>query len=126
MQKELSYLSPEGFTIFTSQFHRNRGSCCKSACLHCPYGYTFKKSGIQFSSVDEKDLPMVEKILDENAVSETEWKKFFPENLKLIKIKDVVAGLVLKNHIVIKYVYLRKEFRDQGLSRELLESYMFI
>jgi len=42
------YLSPEGYKVFTEQFHLKRGYCCKSGCRHCPYGYdkktdTFKK-----------------------------------------------------------------------------------
>jgi Family of unknown function (DUF5522) len=33
------YLSPEGYMVFTEQFHLRRGHCCKSGCRHCPYGY---------------------------------------------------------------------------------------
>jgi hypothetical protein len=38
------YLSPEGFIIFTEQYHLKRGYCCKSGCKHCPYGFN-KKTG---------------------------------------------------------------------------------
>jgi hypothetical protein len=24
--------------IFTEQYHRKRGYCCKNGCKHCPYG----------------------------------------------------------------------------------------
>ncbi|MCH8556120.1 MAG: DUF5522 domain-containing protein [Schleiferiaceae bacterium] len=42
------YYSPEGFIVFTEQYHRKRGYCCQSGCKHCPYGFdkrtgTFKK-----------------------------------------------------------------------------------
>jgi len=33
------YLSPEGYRIFTEQYLKRRGYCCKSGCKHCPYGY---------------------------------------------------------------------------------------
>lgn len=33
------YKSPEGYFIFTEQYHLRRGYCCKSGCRHCPYGY---------------------------------------------------------------------------------------
>lgn len=36
------YKSPEGFFVFTEQYHLRRGYCCKSGCRHCPYGYDKK------------------------------------------------------------------------------------
>ena len=33
------YLTPEGYMVFTEQYHRRRGHCCKSACRHCPWGF---------------------------------------------------------------------------------------
>lgn len=126
MQKELSYLSDEGHTVFTSQFLKNKGTCCKSACLHCPYGYTIKKLGIQFEQVKEEDFAMVESILLENGGEIIDWKSFLPENIQLIKLKNTFCGFMLKNHIVIKQVYLKPYFQNQGLSKELIESYFFI
>jgi hypothetical protein len=38
------YLSPEGYIVFTANYHLKRGYCCKSGCKHCPYGYD-KKTG---------------------------------------------------------------------------------
>lgn len=38
------YLSPEGYIVFTENYHLKRGYCCKSGCKHCPYGYD-KKTG---------------------------------------------------------------------------------
>ena len=32
----------------TSSTHKARGSCCKSACIHCPYGFTLKRFGLKF------------------------------------------------------------------------------
>lgn len=37
------YLSPEGFKVFTEQYHLKRGYCCKNGCRHCPYGFHDKK-----------------------------------------------------------------------------------
>jgi hypothetical protein len=125
MQKELSYLTPEGFTVFTSQFHKNRGTCCKSACLHCPFGYTLKKSGLQFEDVIENNLSIVEDIIQETGAS-IEWKAFTLDNIKLIRIKGVICGFLLKNHIVIKHLVLRPHFQHQDLSKEMVESYLFI
>ncbi|KAM4860330.1 uncharacterized protein C1orf53 homolog [Thomomys bottae] len=36
---QLSYVDPAtGYTVFTRLAHLQRGSCCGSACRHCPYG----------------------------------------------------------------------------------------
>lgn len=126
MEKELSYSTPEGYTVFTSQFLKNRGTCCKSACLHCPFGYTLKKCGLQFQEVGEPDFPQVETILKETGAESVEWRSFLPDNIKFIVIKEQVCGIILKNHIVIKQLYLRPHFQNQGLSKEMVESYYFI
>ena len=38
------YLSPEGYIIYTENYHLKRGYCCKNGCKHCPFGYN-KKTG---------------------------------------------------------------------------------
>jgi Family of unknown function (DUF5522) len=124
--KELSYLSTEGFTIFTSQFFKNRGTCCKSACLHCPFGYTLKKLGLQFEEVAEAAFGEVEEIIKESGQESSDWKTFWPENIKFLKIKNQTCGVMLKNHLVVKKVFLKKHFEDQGLSKDIIESYYFI
>lgn len=125
MSKELSYLSPEGYTIFTSQFLKNKGTCCKSACLHCPFGYTLKKIGLEFSDVGEDQSSLLDSIKEESG-SEIDWRIFTFDNIKIIKLKGIVCGYLLKNHIVIKHLILKPHFKDQGLSKEMVESYLFI
>ena len=129
MYKELTYETPEGFTVFTSQYLKNKGTCCKSACLHCPYGFTLKKLGLQFQEVTEEDFPVIESMLSElgqTAGSQVvEWKAFFPENIKFILIKDTICGFFLKNHIQIKHLFLKPYFHDQNLSKEMVEAYFF-
>jgi hypothetical protein len=44
LKDEDFYLSDEGFIVFTEKYHLKRGHCCKSGCMHCPYGYN-KKTG---------------------------------------------------------------------------------
>nr|WP_197032014.1 DUF5522 domain-containing protein [Hymenobacter swuensis] len=31
------YFTPEGYMVFTEQYHRRRGSCCGNGCRHCPW-----------------------------------------------------------------------------------------
>ena len=33
------YYTPEGYMVFTEQYHRRRGYCCQSGCRHCPFGF---------------------------------------------------------------------------------------
>lgn len=125
MQKELTYQTPEGYTVFTSQFLKNRGTCCKTACLHCPFGFTLKKHGLSFQEVKEEDFPQIETMLQESGQSAVDWKTFWPENIRFILIKDTICGFLLKNHIVIKHLFLKPHFRNQGLSKEMVEAYLF-
>ena len=37
LNAEYYYLSQKGNVIFTEQYHLDRGYCCKSNCMHCPY-----------------------------------------------------------------------------------------
>jgi hypothetical protein len=126
MHKELSYLSPEGYTVFTSQFLKNRGTCCKSACLHCPFGYTLKKCGLEFSDAKAEDRDAVTSLIQDSGQAPVALDAFFPDNVKFIKIKGAVCGVLLKNHIVIKHLYLLPHFQNQDLSKEMVESYLFI
>lgn len=38
-QEEPDYYMENGFVVFTAAFLRKRGSCCKNACRHCPFGF---------------------------------------------------------------------------------------
>ena len=41
---EETYLDPEtGYQVMTELFLKKRGSCCESACRHCPYGFVNKE-----------------------------------------------------------------------------------
>ena len=126
MEKALSYLTPEGYTVFTSHYLKNKGTCCKSACLHCPYGYTVKKLGIQFSDVGVGEEDLLQSIILESGSASVDWRSFFPDNIKLVQLKGKTAGIILKNHIVVKHLFLLPHFQHQNLSKELIESYYFI
>ncbi len=124
-QNELSYVSPEGHTVFTSKFLKNRGTCCKSACTHCPYGYTLKKLGLQFQEVTVADFPTIDLINSETNTN-LEWKSFLPGHVQLMLLKGQVCGYMLKTTLVVKHVVLKPHFQHQGLSKEIIESYFYI
>ena len=33
------YYYEDGMLVFTAEYLKNRGYCCRSGCRHCPYGY---------------------------------------------------------------------------------------
>jgi RimJ/RimL family protein N-acetyltransferase len=67
----------------------------------------------------------IHEILGDIGISDFNWKSFPPEDMVFIKIKNVTSGVLFKNHIVIKHLFLKKYFTEQGLSKELIESYLF-
>ena len=36
------YINSNGDLVFTQKYLLDRGNCCQSGCLHCPYGYIQK------------------------------------------------------------------------------------
>jgi len=36
------YINSDGNLVFTEKYHLDRGYCCQSGCLHCPYSYNKK------------------------------------------------------------------------------------
>lgn len=120
-----TYLDAEGNTVFTSAYLKARGSCCKTGCLHCPYGHTLKKLGLQFEDWHADKAELAKGILEEAGQGSVDLTPFLPDNVKFILIKGRVCGLLTKNHIVVKGLYLRQHFTAQGLSKEMVESYYF-
>lgn len=38
------YYTPEGYVVFTAQYHQRRGYCCQSGCRHCPWGFKLRSN----------------------------------------------------------------------------------
>lgn len=39
MVEGVDYYMDGPYLVFTREYHLKRGSCCKSGCRHCPWGY---------------------------------------------------------------------------------------
>ena len=37
------YVDPDGLYVFTAAYLLARGTCCRSGCRHCPYGFTLSQ-----------------------------------------------------------------------------------
>jgi Family of unknown function (DUF5522) len=44
LQEGSDFYMENGLCIFTKEFHLRRGSCCRNACRHCPYGLALPSS----------------------------------------------------------------------------------
>lgn len=126
MKNDLSYETSEGFTVFTSLYLKKKGTCCKSACLHCPYGFTLKKLGLQFQDISLEDSPLIDRILTESGAPAVDWRAFDLEHVKILVLKNTICGFMLKTKMVVKHVFLLPHFQSQDLSKEMVESYYFI
>jgi len=40
---QADYYLENGYVVFKESYHLKRGTCCKSGCRHCPYGFSKKK-----------------------------------------------------------------------------------
>ncbi|EQC47463.1 DUF5522 domain-containing protein [Bacteriovorax sp. Seq25_V] len=129
---ELTY-SKDGRDIKTSHFLRKRGSCCKTSCLHCPYGFTVKKEGLQFEVVDDSNFQEALEIFtihipDEPEIASSILASAFGKpkkveklsnlnmsKFRLVKIKGETCALVKVFNFQVLELYHVKHFEDQGL-----------
>ncbi|MCK5883806.1 MAG: hypothetical protein KAG61_08970 [Bacteriovoracaceae bacterium] len=138
---ESHYLNPEGKRIATAEYHRNRGTCCKSSCLHCPYGETLRRDGLKFKPLDgptfnqAKDLLSLgeEEIFDVAKMLLAEGygkKSSFPilselnrNQFRLVELNGHECGVIHLCGDEVSNLLLHPRFRDQGLNREIVDGH---
>ncbi|EQC52132.1 DUF5522 domain-containing protein [Bacteriovorax sp. DB6_IX] len=140
---KLSYINEEGLTVFTSQFYRNRGTCCKSNCLHCPYGTTVKNLGLSFRPIDclEKANSLFQSRPEQtSAITSSLLGSAFgapkkahvnirvneenKDHFQFVFLKDILCGIVEVKGKSLKSLHLKDEFKDQGLDEDTVSSYL--
>ena len=138
---DLSYINKKGDTVFTAHFHRKRGYCCKSDCLHCPFGTTLANHGLTFQDINRENEMVAQKILksDEetftgqllmNAFGNSKKKVSLNsrnyDDFKLVFLKKTLCGVLHKGRLKIRELYLLNEFKDQGISKDIIQNAFFI
>lgn len=63
---KLTYKNESGEEVFTSDYLLKRASCCKTNCLHCPYGHTLKTFSIELSSMEKKHIRFANEIIKDS------------------------------------------------------------
>ena len=124
-QNELSYINDQGATVFTSQFLRNKKSCCKSSCLHCPYGFTLNKHGVKVHAIsesnEEQGKDLFKQLVQSDSVTnslissafKTKFKTWDKNNFKILSLKNIPCGLVELAQGEFQKHYLLDVFSDQ-------------
>ena len=110
----------ENYKAIPAQVLKNKKSCCKSGCLHCPYGYTLKKFGLQFEDLKENyTLPSG---LEDFKI---DLEQYELKDYKFILLKEHTCGIMRKDKLFVREIKLLPDFNDQGLDKALIESYYF-
>ncbi len=138
---ELFYINEEGNNVHTSQFLKNRGSCCKTNCLHCPYGTTLSNFGLEFIQLTNEDMAEANAIIKANQPPDSETlgqsllqeafgkskkaevTKFNFEDFYFVTLKGHKAGLVKKGRLQLKELFLKEHFKEQGLDLATVASF---
>ena len=149
-EKKLTYINDAGENVYTSTYLLNRGTCCKSNCLHCPYGFTLKKFSIKIITLEEKHIKHANEIISESKPVELsdlalailaegfgKKNKAIAQHITLenfndhafAQFKDYICGVIkFSNKLsesssgrAIQELYLKKEFQNQGLEIEHID-----
>lgn len=138
---ELSYIDEQGNNVFTAQYYRNRGTCCRSNCLHCPFGTTLKNCGLQFEAVGQDEKALAQEVIDESRPSDSSLgssllasafgghqKKTTVNNdncehFRFVYLKGKLCGVVEIRSSRVKNLFLKKRFNDQGITEDVVESF---
>ena len=122
----------------TSDSLRAKGSCCKSGCLHCPYGFTLRKFGLVLKPLDESNQTKAKELFDskyskdlltnsllDSAFGGSQNKKEFKQtNIRAIFLKDYFCGICEIHEDSVKEIFLLKEFSSQGITQEIVNSFL--
>lgn len=111
----------EDYKAIPASVHRARKRCCKSACIHCPYGHTLKQFGLAFKPLESFTDPQIERFSEITIDSES----FQVSDYEFIYLKDILCGLMRKDKLFVRELSLLPEFQDQGLDKAVVESYYF-
>ena len=129
-----------GEMVFTSHFLKKKGRCCKSTCLHCPYGHTLEKISFEIRDFRPEQKLYIDKVLNENGYNKPlsvadsllsqnlgtkrkniDFSEFNPVDIKIIYLKGYFVGfLTLKDGSLDKY-FLGKQFQFQSIERFHIE-----
>lgn len=140
---ELTY-EKDGFNVKTSTFLKNRGSCCKTSCLHCPYGFTIEKEGLEILPITDDNFLEAKEIAPRDKTGEVDvaasllasafgnqkTKEVLTEKNKnlylLVKLKGETCAVAKTNGSSITEIYHKKYFENQGITLDEVSRFAFL
>ncbi len=138
--EELTY-QKDGLDIKTSRFLKNRGSCCKTTCLHCPYGFTLEKEGLTLVPIEDENFSEAKDLIPSNKTSGSNvaasllasafgdikpvqaLSESNKENYLLVKIKGVTCALIKKEKGQAVEIFYAKHFENQGITLDMVNTF---
>ena len=128
------YIDPQtGFNVKTAKAHLKKGSCCKCGCLHCPYGYTLNKFGLEVKKYNDQDRDLAKEIFDahKNTTTQSLLSSAFGNQSKksldqyhFIYLKGYLCGLCLIQGKIVTELLLHENFNSQGINKSIIENYL--
>lgn len=134
-------LDETGEMIFTAHFLSKKGRCCKSTCLHCPYGHTLTKINIEFRAFDN-NLQRLEDVLIENEYNkpvsiadqllasnlgskrkQLDIKSVPTELIRLMFLKNYFMGFVVVENNKVSKFFLGKQFQFQNIDLHTVQEH---
>lgn len=136
-----TYTLPEtGEMIFTSHFLKKKGRCCKSSCLHCPYGHTLEKVPFVLKDYLPEQKLYLDKVLNENEYNKPRSvadsllsqnlgskrktlnvDEFAPNDIKMIYLKGYFVGFLTLRDGKLDQYFLGKQFQFQNIEKHHIE-----
>lgn len=104
-----------------AQTLRARNHCCRNRCIHCPYGFTLKTFGLNFVKITERYLDVAHKI----SAGQMDLEKYSVDDYRIVTLKGFYIAVIRVDHLFVREYYLLPDFSDQGLTKEVVESYFF-
>lgn len=130
-----------GEMVFTAHFLQKKAKCCKSTCLHCPYGHTLTKVDIEFRDFTG-DFESLEKVLIENEYNKPvsiadqllasnlgskrksfDIRSISVENIKLMFLKGYFMGFVTVSDDKVDKFFLGKQFQFQKIDLPIVNEH---
>ena len=119
-----------------AHIHRQRGRCCKSLCLHCPFEYTTEHLKFEFQQVDSTCLDDAKQILQKSQpqgiaslmlmqatgeksvrIDDQNMSSFY-----IFSLKGFTCGL-FRLEADKPSIYLLEDFNDQGIDKLMVQDH---
>jgi hypothetical protein len=105
-------------TVISLESLKAKPSCCKSACMNCPYGYTVKKHGLLFKKIDYDQLKAINRYFSLDIG--LNYKSY-----ELVILKGYLVAIAKMDEMFVQEMLVHPLIHKTVITKELVESYYF-